>query len=447
MYVPNIYSASSINSPYGILNIDSINRTVQTGSGTAGSESSGTYYPAKWTLNVSSLADRAPIDGDTITIKIPVAGYSKGEYLSVDDGTTYYPVAKYGTARLNTEYDVGSIITLIFDSSASITAYAITGSSSSSTVTGGAWRVVNYYDTNTNTAVNITNTNPSSGTTYYPTWHTSTSGTSVGLKANDGLSYETLQGTASAAGYGCLNIGNATSTGTAGNKYGVLRLYGQKNAFATLRATQTSTTNRTIILPDKDGTVALTSDITDTKVTVTNTNPTSITTHYPVWYTATSGTGGVCANDGFKYNTLQGTASAAGYANIDLGNATSTGTAGNKVGTLSLYSEKSGYVALRATSSSTTARAIYFPDKAGTVALTSDITDTKVTQAAVTTSNTDYPVVLGYSSSTSSVTNTVNKSSKLKFNPSSGMLKIGTGSKDCNLYYDSTYNTLNFTFS
>jgi hypothetical protein len=118
---------------------------------------------------------------------------------------------------------------------------------------------------------------------------------------------------------------------------------------------------------------------TDTKVTVTNTNPTSITTYYPVWDTATSGTRGVCANDGFKYNTLQGTASAAGYANIDLGNATSTGTAGNKVGTLSLYSEKSGYVALRATASSTTARSIYFPDKAGTVALTSDITDTKNT--------------------------------------------------------------------
>lgn len=112
---------------------------------------------------------------------------------------------------------------------------------------------------------------------------------------------------------------------------------------------------------------------TDTKVTIANTNPTSATTYYPIWYTGTSGTGTMNANDGLKYSSLQGTASASGEGQLLLGNNTSTGTAGNKRGSLVIYSEKNGYVNLRATAASTTARDIYLPDKAGTIALTSDI--------------------------------------------------------------------------
>lgn len=51
-------------------------------------------------------------------------------------------------------------------------------------------------------------------------------------------------------------------------------------------------------------------------------------------------------------------------------------------------------------------------------------TDTKVTQAAVITTNGAYPVLLGYSTATTEVTNTVNKSSKITFNPSTGQLAI-----------------------
>ena len=71
---------------------------------------------------------------------------------------------------------------------------------------------------------------------------------------------------------------------------------------------------------------------TDTKVTVSNTNPTTGTWYYPTSYTATSGTGGVMANDGLRHYSLQGTASAAGRTILQLGNATATGTAGNKYG-------------------------------------------------------------------------------------------------------------------
>ena len=52
-------------------------------------------------------------------------------------------------------------------------------------------------------------------------------------------------------------------------------------------------------------------------------------------------------------------------------------------------------------------------------------TDTKVTQAAATTTNKSFPVILGYSDAATAVTNTVNKSSTLKYNPSTKELVTG----------------------
>ena len=82
-------------------------------------------------------------------------------------------------------------------------------------------------------------------------------------------------------------------------------------------------------------------------------------------------------NDGLEAYTLQGTSSAAGRSVFQIGNDISTGTAGNKRGELRVYSEKNGYVNLRATASSTTGRSINFPDNDGTLALTSEVTPYK----------------------------------------------------------------------
>ena len=61
---------------------------------------------------------------------------------------------------------------------------------------------------------------------------------------------------------------------------------------------------------------------------------------------------------------------------------------------------------------------------------TDNNTDTKVTQAAAITATTsaNYPVMLGYSTATSAVTNTLNKSAKLLFNTGTGALTVGSGS-------------------
>lgn len=52
--------------------------------------------------------------------------------------------------------------------------------------------------------------------------------------------------------------------------------------------------------------------------------------------------------------------------------------------------------------------------------------DTKVTQEAAITTAGEYPVMLGYNTSTSSVTNTLNKTSTLKYNPSTQVLTAPT---------------------
>ena len=125
------------------------NSSVLTGTGTAGSFTNNTYYPAKWTFNVG----RNPIDGEIITIKIPIVGHDYGVFLSTNNGTTYYPIVCNGTGRLTTHYPVNTYLTLIFESTGSAAnMYAVTGQTSSTRVTinGGAWRVINYYDSNSN---------------------------------------------------------------------------------------------------------------------------------------------------------------------------------------------------------------------------------------------------------------------------------------------------------
>ena len=79
------------------------------------------------------------------------------------------------------------------------------------------------------------------------------------------------------------------------------------------------------------------------KVTISANAPTSATSYYPTMYTSTSGTTAVTANANVKYSILTGTASAAGYAYLILGNSTASGTASNSTGYLRLYSASTSY--------------------------------------------------------------------------------------------------------
>ena len=123
----------------------------------AGSVSDNVYTPVKWSFNgvASGLSLQ---DGDTFTIKIPtITGNDYGIFLSVDGGTTYYPIASSGTSRLTSQYSVGTYLTVIFEESGSVESiFPVAGGSARVTVTGGCFRVSNYYDSGNYGAIQIT---------------------------------------------------------------------------------------------------------------------------------------------------------------------------------------------------------------------------------------------------------------------------------------------------
>lgn len=108
---------------------------------------------------------------------------------------------------------------------------------------------------NASTKPSITNTNPSSSTKHYLTFSTVVGGASL-LCANNGLYYNTKQGTASATGLSELVIGNSTASGTAGNKQGNLTIYGTGSYYVQMRPNALSA-NRTLSLPDETGEVMI----------------------------------------------------------------------------------------------------------------------------------------------------------------------------------------------
>lgn len=125
--------------------------TTITGTGTVGVAYNATNkvngVPALWRFNLSTAT---PTEGDMITITIPVAGHASGVYVSTDNGTTYKPVSTNGTAALTTHFPVGTTITLVYDADGQTnTIYPIAGAAATQNVTGGCWRVLNYYDSNT----------------------------------------------------------------------------------------------------------------------------------------------------------------------------------------------------------------------------------------------------------------------------------------------------------
>jgi len=83
-----------------------------------------------------------------ITIETPGPGHDYGVFLSTDNGTNYYPITLSGTGRLTTHYPQGTFLVLVFDSdnsAGSMFARAGQNNTTRATVSGGTWRVVNYY--------------------------------------------------------------------------------------------------------------------------------------------------------------------------------------------------------------------------------------------------------------------------------------------------------------
>lgn len=126
-------------------------------------------------------------------------------------------------------------------------------------------------------ATSVVTENPSSSSNYWVTF-VSDSPTSTGSysqKGNDGFKYFTREGTTSAYGYGCLILGNNINQGTAGNKYGALRLFSKTGSYYTqLNPTENTSglsSNITLTLPNVSGTVLNTGNTSFTQVLTSGT--------------------------------------------------------------------------------------------------------------------------------------------------------------------------------
>ena len=139
-------------------------------------------------------------------------------------------------------------------------------SDSNSLITSGAvYSGLSQYlkiDGNAKTASQIysTTTNPSTGTSYCIPFHSVTSSGNKALLNNDGLKYWTAEGSTSSIGVGELGLGNNIASGTAGNKRGMIYMYGTSSGYTEIYPGNNSTSNINITLPSSTGTLALLTD-------------------------------------------------------------------------------------------------------------------------------------------------------------------------------------------
>lgn len=279
-------------------------------------------------------------------------------------------------------------------------------------------------DSNTDTKVTATATEPTSATSWYPICSTTNTTSTATTVKNPELRVTVLEGTASAEGKVEIVLGNSTASGTAGNKTGWVSLYNNKGKWTSVRPHTGDTENRSLYTPKAGGTLvchttdtaiggtakpvyvtaagvatACSSDVgsatqpvymdggtitactytlsksvpsdavftdTNTKVTSTATEPTSAATWYALCTTSSAtATGTAVKNPEVRFTVLEGTASAAGYSRLYLGNTTATGTAGNKTGSILLYGATGKYAHIIPHDGDTANRDIYTPKSGG----------------------------------------------------------------------------------
>ena len=120
--------------------------TGTTGSDAGSSNASTRYRPAIWTFN----ANITPTEGDIVTIKQPCQTHDYGTWITLDGGSTYYPLVLNSTSRPSSMFDNNVKITMRFDSTGTASVFARGGAASRSTATG-VWRIFNSFNTNDNT--------------------------------------------------------------------------------------------------------------------------------------------------------------------------------------------------------------------------------------------------------------------------------------------------------
>ena len=192
---------------------------IITGTGTTaqdkGSGVSPRYFPAKWTFNTGQTVT----NGDIIVIKIPCAGHDYGVFISIDNGTTYKPagVNMTGNSRLTTHFGSGGYVAFIYDSSGQINSvYPVAGGDAKVNVSGGCWRVFNFYDTGNTYDRNRYNCS-------ILAWGTKIIAANIIVAANDGKYHHLKEGTAFDIRWPILYLnGDCNANATTTNTYDII---------------------------------------------------------------------------------------------------------------------------------------------------------------------------------------------------------------------------------
>lgn len=148
-------------------------------------------------------------------------------------------------------------------------------------------------------------------------------------------SYIQTEGTVSAVGNADTVLGNSIASGTAGNSRGRLVIYGT-GAYYSLFQTNAGSSHKTVTIPNYAGYMVIGNNGV--------TNPTSRTGYKIPFYLNDYQRLG--CNNGIMYYTLEGTASALGYADLQLGNGTASGTAANKQGRIFMFGSSTAYTTI-----------------------------------------------------------------------------------------------------
>ena len=250
---------------------DTITTASTTGSGnavTAVTASNGVLTVTKGTTFLTSHQDISGKADKSATVSTVAYDSTNKKITKTINGTTsdVVTVATLKTALGYTASDVGALPSSTTYVS-TITTTAGTHSAISSKSGAVSFNVPTKTSHLTNDSGFITSytdeklkiSTATSGSSYYPLLG---NGTSAATRQYDtAFQFSGTNGTASGTGGSTtLTLGNSTTSSTAGWRRGIIQLYGY-GAYSTTIENRTSTDNRTIILPDKSGTVALTSDI------------------------------------------------------------------------------------------------------------------------------------------------------------------------------------------
>lgn len=142
----------------------------------AGSSTSGSYLATKWHVpNVDGIT--TPTDGMSVALRVPLAGSSGGILLSINGGTTYYPIVRNVNSLITTHYSVGSTLMLTFNPTQTASPYTTSGTTT--TVTG-CWQIADYDSTDKKSS----GTSNKTGTKMYIVGGTSQSSSGVTTYSN-----------------------------------------------------------------------------------------------------------------------------------------------------------------------------------------------------------------------------------------------------------------------